>query len=50
MNIVELIQRKRNGKTLNEKEINFIISEYTQKRIPDYQMSAFLMGGFIKGF
>ncbi len=50
MNIVELIQRKRDGKTLNENEINFIISEYTQKRIPDYQMSAFLMAGFIKGF
>ncbi len=50
MNIVEIIKKKRDGKSLNEAEINFLISEYTSNHIPDYQMSAFLMAGFINGF
>lgn len=50
MNIVEIIKKKRNKKSLSEDEINFIISKYTSQEIPDYQMSAFLMAGFINGF
>lgn len=50
MNVVEIIKKKRDGKSLSEAEINFLISEYTSKHIPDYQMSAFLMAGFINGF
>lgn len=50
MNVVEIIKKKRDGKSLLEAEINFLISEYTSKHIPDYQMSAFLMAGFINGF
>jgi pyrimidine-nucleoside phosphorylase len=49
MNIVELIRKKRNGKTLSIKEINFLVSSYTKNKIPDYQFSAFLMAAFLKG-
>lgn len=49
MNTVELIRKKRDGKALDEKEINFLISSYTKNKIPDYQFSAFLMAAFLKG-
>ncbi len=45
----ELIRKKRDGKSLNEDEISFLISSYTKKKIPDYQFSAFLMAAFLKG-
>lgn len=49
MNIVELIRKKRNGESLSEQEIQFIISSYTNKIIPDYQLSAFLMAVYFRG-
>ena len=49
MNIVELIKKKRNGNDLTRNEINYLISAYTNNRIPDYQFSAFLMAAFLKG-
>ncbi len=49
MNTVELIRKKRDGKDLNEEEIKYLISSYTQNKIPDYQFSAFLMAAFLKG-
>ena len=49
MNTVSLIKKKREGFSLSEEEINYLISSYTKKEIPDYQFSAFLMAGFIKG-
>ena len=50
MNTVSLIKKKRDGFSLSEEEIKYLISAYTKKEIPDYQFSAFLMAGFIKGF
>ncbi|MFA7229415.1 MAG: thymidine phosphorylase, partial [Melioribacteraceae bacterium] len=50
MNTVELIRKKREKKSLNENEINFLISGYTAGKIPDYQFSAFLMAGYLNGF
>jgi len=41
--MLDLIEKKKLGQELNHNEINFIISGYTKKEIPDYQMSAFLM-------
>ena len=41
--IVDLIIKKRNGIELSSEEINFIINNYVNGSIPDYQMSAFLM-------
>ena len=49
MNIVELIRKKRNGDSLSKQEIQFIISSYTNKKIPDYQFSAFLMAVYFRG-
>ncbi|MBA4406229.1 thymidine phosphorylase [bacterium] len=49
MNIVELIRKKRDGKALTIEEINFLITSFIEEKIPDYQISAFLMAAFIKG-
>lgn len=44
--VVDLIEKKRNGKALSKEEIDFVIKEYTNGTIPDYQMSALLMAIF----
>lgn len=49
MNPVELIRKKRNGESLSPTEIEYLISNYTKGKIPDYQLSAFLMAAFLKG-
>jgi pyrimidine-nucleoside phosphorylase len=49
MNTVELIIKKRNGKTLSKDEIHFLINSYTKSKIPDYQFSALLMAILFKG-
>ncbi|HEC09254.1 MAG TPA: thymidine phosphorylase [Acidimicrobiales bacterium] len=49
MEMTELIGRKRDGGTLRPEELEWIISGYTAGRIPDYQMSAFLMAVVWRG-
>jgi pyrimidine-nucleoside phosphorylase len=49
MRMVDLIEKKRDGKELSKQEINFIIQGYTKGEIPDYQMSALAMAIFFKG-
>ncbi|GAA3322451.1 hypothetical protein GCM10020331_042390 [Ectobacillus funiculus] len=44
MRMVDLIAKKRDGHILSAAEIQFIINEYTNGTIPDYQMSAFCNG------
>jgi pyrimidine-nucleoside phosphorylase len=46
--MVDLIEKKRDGKELSTEEINFIIQGYTQGEIPDYQVSALAMSIFFK--
>ena len=46
MRMVDLIEKKRDGKILSKEEIDFIIEGYTDGSIPDYQMSALLMAIF----
>ncbi|MEW4370810.1 pyrimidine-nucleoside phosphorylase [Paenibacillus kandeliae] len=48
MRMVDLIEKKRDGKELSTEEINFIIQGYTEGDIPDYQVSAFAMATFFK--
>lgn len=48
--IIELIERKRDGGTLQPDELQWIIAEYTADRLPDYQMSSLLMAIFLNGF
>lgn len=49
MRFYDLIIKKRNGKKLSQEEIEFMIKEYIEDRIPDYQMSAMLMAIYFKG-
>lgn len=49
MNVYELIKRKRDGLELSEKEIGFLIDGIVTGRIPDYQITAFLMAVYFKG-
>ncbi|WP_017755657.1 pyrimidine-nucleoside phosphorylase [Calidifontibacillus oryziterrae] len=49
MRMVDLIQKKRDGKELTKEEIDFIINGYTNNTIPDYQMSALAMAIYFKG-
>ncbi len=49
MNPVELILKKRNGHILTRDEIRQFIDAYLQRRIPDYQMSAWLMATYFQG-
>jgi len=46
---VDLIIRKRNGDVLSAGEIHALIEAYTHDKVPDYQMSAFLMATFLNG-
>lgn len=46
--MVDLIQKKRDGKELTKAEIDHIIQNYTKGEIPDYQMSAFAMAVYFK--
>ncbi len=45
----DVIEKKRDGFELSTAEINFIIENYTNGTIPDYQMSALLMAIYFKG-
>jgi pyrimidine-nucleoside phosphorylase len=47
--VAELIKKKRDGLELSADEIDFLIQSFTQGKIPDYQMSAWLMAVFLKG-
>lgn len=49
MRMVDLIEKKRDGKELTKEEIDFMIKGYTDGTIPDYQMSAFAMAVFFNG-
>ncbi len=49
MRMYDLIMKKRNGEILNREEIEYMITEYTADRIPDYQMSAMMMAIYFQG-
>ena len=48
MNVYEIIKKKRDGLELSGEEINFLVSGFVKGRIPDYQMSAFLMAVYYR--
>ncbi|MCI0339359.1 MAG: thymidine phosphorylase [Acidobacteria bacterium] len=49
MRMQDLIEKKRDRKELTRDEIAFLIRGYTRDEIPDYQMAAWLMAGFLNG-
>lgn len=49
MRMYDLIQKKKEGKALSTEEINYMIENYTNGSIPDYQMSAMLMAVCFQG-
>src|SRR5256886_5015394 len=49
MHVTELIRKKRDTAELQPAEIEFLINGYTQGKIPDYQMSAWLMAVVLRG-
>lgn len=49
MRMVDIIEKKRDGKVLNDNEIRFFIEGYSKNEIPDYQMSALAMAILFRG-
>ncbi len=49
LNILEIIEKKRDKKELSTEEINFFIEEYTKGNIADYQASALIMAIYLNG-
>ncbi len=49
MNMLELIEKKRDGGVITRDEIEFFVHGVTEKTIPDYQISAFLMAVLWRG-
>ncbi|HCT4325171.1 TPA: pyrimidine-nucleoside phosphorylase [Enterococcus faecium] len=46
MRMVDLIEKKGDGNELSKEEIEYIVTNYTNGKIPDYQVSALLMAIF----
>lgn len=49
MRMVDLIAKKKEGYIYNEEEIHYIIDGYIHGKIPDYQMSAWMMAICFQG-
>lgn len=49
MRAVDIIQKKRDNIELTAEEMSFLLGEYLQNRVPDYQMSSFLMAVYFNG-
>lgn len=49
MRMVDIIAKKRNGQSLSTDEIRWVIENYTNDTIPDYQVSALLMAIVLNG-
>lgn len=49
MRMVDLIEKKRDGESLSQAEIQYIIEGYVRGDIPDYQMSAWSMAVYFRG-
>ena len=48
MRMIDVIIKKRNGKTLTQEEFNFVAQGAAKGTVPDYQLSAFLMACFLR--
>ncbi|MEX2949058.1 pyrimidine-nucleoside phosphorylase [Staphylococcus warneri] len=48
MRMIDIIEKKRDGKSLSKEEIDFFIKGYTKGDIPDYQASSLAMAIFFQ--
>ncbi len=49
MNFLEIIEKKRDKKELSKEEIEYFVNAYTQDKITDYQVAAFVMAIYLNG-
>ena len=49
LNILEIIEKKRDKKELSTEEIKYFIEEYTKGNIADYQASSLIMAIYLNG-
>lgn len=49
MHATAIIERKRDGRVLDEAEIRWLVRAFTEGAVPDYQMSAFAMAVYFQG-
>ncbi len=49
MRMFDIIEKKKNRQELTKEEIKFVVENYTNGNVPDYQMSALLMAICING-
>ncbi len=49
MRVVDIIEKKRDNLVLTNDEISYVIKNYAEGNVPDYQMSALLMAIFFNG-
>lgn len=49
MNVAHLIAGKRDGRTLDDSEIDQLIAGYSRGDVPEYQMAAFAMAVYFQG-
>lgn len=49
MRVVDLIEKKRDGRALSDRELTWLVDAYTSGDVMDYQMSAFLMAVYFHG-
>ena len=48
MRMIDIIEKKRDGKSLTKEEIEFFVNGYTQGEVPDYQASSLAMAIFFQ--
>ena len=49
MNIIDIINKKRNNQELSYEELEYVVNSYLNNQIKDYQMSSLLMAITING-
>ena len=49
MRMFDIISKKKYNESLSKEEIDYVINEYTNGTIPDYQMSALLIAIYFNG-
>ena len=47
---VDVIAGKRDGREIPGEELRDFVLAYAREELPDYQMAAFLMAGYLRGF